>query len=74
MLLRYVPDLSNDDPTGVPQFFTKYLLKSPGATFEEQINEVMDMKSFWGVLRTTSSGHILSHIVKCFEIAIDAQS
>lgn len=73
MLLRYVPDLSNDDPTGVPQFFTKYLLKSPGATFEEQINEVMDIKSFWGVLRTTSSGHILSHIVKCFEIAIDAQ-
>lgn len=73
MLLRYIPDLSNDNPTSVLQFFTKYLLKSPSATFKEQINKVIDMKSFQGVLRTTSLGHILSYIVKCFKIAIDAQ-
>lgn len=46
MLLRYIPDLSNDNPTSVLQFFTKYLLKLPSTTFVEQINKVINIKSF----------------------------
>jgi len=73
MLIRFVPDLTEEDQTGVPSFISKYLFRSLGTDFSEQVTNFNDLKSSWGVLRNTGPGHILSHMVKCMEIAINAQ-
>jgi len=69
---RYVAELSEDDPYGVPHFFTKFLKRSLGDSATEILENVDRYRSAWGILKTTSSGHILSHIVKSMEIAIEA--
>lgn len=70
--LRYVPDLSEDDPTGVIQFFSRYLRRSLGLTTTEICERLDDYRASWGILKSTEVGHILSHLVKCMEIAIEA--
>jgi hypothetical protein len=69
---RYVAELSEDDPFGVPHFFTKFMKRSLGDSATEILDNVDRYRSAWGILKTTSSGHILSHIVKSIEIAIEA--
>lgn len=72
ILLRYVEDLASEDPAGVPNFFSKYCMRSLGDDFSEQAALFSELKSSWGVLKTTRSGHILSHLVKCLEISMSA--
>lgn len=72
-LLRFVQELADDDSDGVPSFIQEYLFSSLGDSFTEQIDMFHELKSSWGVLKTTDVGHVLSHMVKCFRIAIDGQ-
>jgi hypothetical protein len=72
VLLRFVDELSDEDHEGVPNFITKYALRSLGADLEEILDEVDEIRSAWGVIRSTRAGHVLSHIAKAMEIAIDS--
>jgi len=71
LFLRYVADLSDEDPTGVVTFFSKYLSRSLGNTSEEIFDRLDDYRAAWGILKSTEAGHVLSHIVKSFEIAFE---
>jgi hypothetical protein len=70
--LKYVPELSSEDSRGVVDFFAKYLKRSLGHTTTEIVERLDDYRSAWGLLKSTETGQCLSHLVKCFEIAIDA--
>jgi len=69
---RFVPELSDDDQFGVPNFFSKFLRRSLGNSASEILETIERFRSAWGILKSTSSGHILSHIVKSIEICIEA--
>jgi hypothetical protein len=70
VLTRFVRDLSNDDPSGVIQIFDKYIKRSLGASANEIMETMERFRSAWGLLKSTSAGHTLSHIAKSIEIAI----
>lgn len=70
VLLRYVEELCDSDPEGVPSFIENHVLRSLGGDLEEILEKVDDIRSAWGVIRTTRTGHVLSHIAKAMEIAI----
>lgn len=72
LFLRFVPDLSDEDPTGVVSFFSKYLRRSLGNTSQEIFERLDDYRAAWGILKSTDAGHVLSHLVRCFEIGFDA--
>jgi hypothetical protein len=72
LFLRYVPELSDEDPNGVVNFFAKYLRRSLGSNTEEIFERLDDYRSAWGILKSTDAGHVLSHLVKCLEMSFDA--
>lgn len=69
-LIRYVPELANEDKRTVPDFLQRYCIKNLGSSIVEQLNRMSEIRSSWGLIASTASGHILSHIVRSCEIAI----
>jgi hypothetical protein len=72
LFLRFVPDLSDEDNTGVVTFFAKYLRRSLGNTSQEIFERIDAYRSAWGILKSTDAGHVLSHLVRSLEIGFDA--
>jgi hypothetical protein len=72
LFLRFVPDLSDEDSTGVVSFFSRYIRRSLGENTEDIFTRIDEYRSAWGILKSTEAGHVLSHLVKCLEISFDA--
>jgi hypothetical protein len=74
VVVKYEPELAEFDKTGVVDFIKKYLLRSLGASMNDIVEKLDEMRSAWGVLAMTESGHILSHLVVCMEMGIRAHA
>jgi len=72
LFLRYLPDLSSEDDLGVISFFSNFLKRSLGNSQQEIVERLDDYRSAWGILKSTESGHILSHLTKSLRIGFEA--
>lgn len=70
----YIADLASQDGTTVPTFFERYMLRSLGTTIEQAEITRSQLRIAWGQIGNTSSGKILTHIVKTLDTCIKAQS
>jgi hypothetical protein len=73
MVCRYVRELAQEDSETVPSFIRQYLFRNIGESDTECYRTFLDVKSAWGLLKNTTTGHELSHLAKCFFLAMEAQ-
>lgn len=74
ILVRFVEDLAKPDTKTVPDFISRNLIKNLGDSPIEQMARMADLRSSWGLIATTASGHILTHMIRCIELAIQTHT
>lgn len=70
----YLLPLTLPDNRTVPDFIDRYWLNGLAEDPEEIHDIALEIRRDWGVIAKTEAGHILAHIVKVLEIAIEAQA
>lgn len=61
------------DKVTIPSFIDKYFLQGLGSNEDRSIFVANEIRSACAKLASTTYGHIMAHIVKCFDIALQAQ-
>lgn len=74
LFFAYLRDLAIEDKETVPAVIERYFLHTLGSNSEECIEALEEVKSSWGVLRTTDWGKMITHLYKGIEIAMETQS
>lgn len=74
IVLRYVPELANEDKTTVLSFIQRYMLLNLGASMNDSLANYIELKSSWGNLCSTDFGLALSHLVKCLHLGMDTHT
>jgi hypothetical protein len=72
--LPYVAELAREDDSGPIPFIKRHAFNCLGDSFEHCYQELEQMRRGWGVLKHTASGHQLSHLYRCMELAIEGQA
>jgi len=72
LIVRYVPELADADSTTVPSFIRENFLGNIGNSEGDCVRTFHQVKSAWGVIKSSDFGLMLSHLCKCFLIALDA--
>lgn len=70
LCFKYVPDLALQDKFTVPNFIERYLIRNLAASRFPAIDRLNELRSSWGVICSSSTGHCLSHLVACIDLAI----
>jgi hypothetical protein len=74
LYVPYVRELAIGDTVTLPRLMTDVFLRSLASTQTGMIAAVDKLRSAWGVICTTDTGHELSHLSRCIEIALNAQA
>lgn len=72
-VMRYVPELANEDKTTVLSFIQTFLIWNLGNGLNDSLASFGQIRSSWGNLSSTDFGLTISHLAKCLWIAMDAQ-
>jgi hypothetical protein len=73
-VLRYVPELANEDKTTVLSFIQTFMLWNLGSNMSDCLSSLSQLKSSWGNLCSTDFGLIVSHLAKSLYLAMESQT
>lgn len=74
LFFPYVRDLAIPDSRTVPEVVSKYFLKSLGQDLDSSYTSFKQLKSSWGLIKTTDFGFMLSHMYKVIHTALQCQA
>jgi len=70
----YLNDLSSEDHKTVPSFIQRHLLPIIGNNVDQVRKVLESIRGAWGNLGKTPAGKELTHLVKCIDLALNAQA
>jgi hypothetical protein len=73
LFVPYVRDLCIADTQTVPDLIANYFARCLSPTINGVPDALHKLKSAWGTICLTDSGHEITHICKCIDIALKAQ-
>lgn len=69
----YVRDLAISDNQTVPGLLADYFAQGLAPNLDGIMNSIDQIKSAWGTICQTDTGHEVTHLCKCIDIALRAQ-
>lgn len=73
IVVPFVRDMAVHDKDMVISVISTYAFRSLGNTMNAANGKMIELRSAWGNICATECGIVLSHIAKCFDIAIQCQ-
>lgn len=74
LYVPYVKELASADTHTVPNLVSTTFVRCLSKTAKGMFRSMEQLRSAWGVIAQTDLGHEISHLAKCIEIALQAQS
>jgi hypothetical protein len=71
--IPFIEELAVEDTITIPSLVSTYFLRCLASTPQGMLMQMETIRSGWSMVASTRTGHELSHMAKCIDVALQAQ-